>query len=56
MYTNEDESIVRRSFLIRVHSCSFVVEIGIGKGASSIVSGTVERLRSTFYRTTNGHE
>ena len=32
MDTNEHESIVRRSFLIRENSCSFVVEIGIVKG------------------------
>jgi hypothetical protein len=56
MDTNEHESIVRRSFLICENWCSFVVKIGIGKGASSIVSGTVERLRSSFYRTTNEHE
>jgi hypothetical protein len=56
MDTNEHESIVRMSFLIRENSCSFVVKIGIGEAASSIVSGTVERMRPTFYRTTNGHE
>jgi hypothetical protein len=56
MDTSEHESIVRRSFLIRENWCSFVVKIGIGKGASSIVSGAGERMRSTFYRTTNEHE
>jgi hypothetical protein len=56
MNTNGHESIVRRSFLIRENSCSFAVKIGIGKGASSIVSGAEKRMRPTFYRTTNGHE
>jgi hypothetical protein len=56
MDTSEHESIVRRSFLIRENSCSFVVKIGIGKGASTIVSGAEKRMRPTFYRTTNGHE
>jgi hypothetical protein len=56
MDTSEHESIVRRSFLIRENWCSFVVKIGIGKGASSIVSGAEKRMRPTFYRTTDGHE